>query len=326
VRRMRAVVVREYGGPEVLRVERVARPSPPRGYDGIAVQRAGVNFFDTERRRSWRTAELPVILGTEVLGRRERDGARVVGLTDGGLGGYAEFALVPEQLAVPVPDKVSDTAALATLVQGLTAWHLLVTAARIRRGESVVITAAAGGVGSIAVQIARSQGASRVIALASTEAKRAIALQLGADVALDSSPDRLTERVLRANGDDPVDVALESVAGPVLDRLVAALGVGGRLVAYGQASGASNVVPVDLLMSRSIGVIGFWLTPYLADRTATRTVIEQLLADIADGRLQVLEGAAFPIAAAADAHSLISAGGTTGKITLTGGNDGWGAR
>jgi len=323
---MRAVVIRAFGGPEVLRAEYVPRPATAPGSTLIRVARAGVNYFDTERRASWRASELPVILGGEVAGRRLSDGQRVVGLIEAGTGGYAEYAAVPSEFAVPIPDGVSDRAALAVLVQGLTAWYLLVKAARVEAGESVVITAAAGGVGSLAIQVAKWLGATRVIAIASTEAKRRSALELGADVALDSAPAGLTERVRLANGGAGVDLVLESVAGPIVDALLDTLVTGGRLVAYGQASGSSNTVSVDRLMGASIGVLGFWLTPYLADRAATRRVIETLLAAVAEGRLRVREGPSFLIAHARHAHELIGAGASVGKVTLAADEAAWAGR
>jgi|KBSSwiStaDraftv2_1062776.scaffolds.fasta_scaffold459840_1 NADPH:quinone reductase len=324
---MRAVVIRAFGGPEVLAVERVPRPAIGLGHTLIKVARAGVNFFDTERRAAgWTAAHLPEILGTEVAGARVSDGRRVVGLTDGGVGGYAEYARVADEFAVPIPDDVPDTAALGVLIQGLTAWHTLRTAAGLRRDESVVITAAAGGVGSLAIQLAKRRGAGRVIALASTEQKRRAALALGADAAVDSALPGLTERVIAANGGSQVDVVLESVAGPILDALLRTLATGGRLVAYGQASGASNLVSVDTLMDYSIGILGFHLTPFLTDRAATRVVITELLAALAGRRLTVAEGPSFPIASAADAHRLVGSGQTSGKVTLLADEAGWAGR
>jgi NADPH:quinone reductase len=324
---MRAVLIRAFGGPEVLSVEWVPTPIAAPGTTPIKVTRAGVNYFDTERRaRGWKAAKLPEILGTEVAGARVSDGRRVVGLTDGGIGGYAEYAMVADELAVPIPGDVSDTAALGVLIQGQTASHALRTAARLRSGESVVITAAAGGVGSLAIQLAKWHGASRVIGLASTEEKRHNALALGADAVVDSAVEGLTDRVIAANGGSPVDVVLESVAGPTLDALLLTLATGGRLVAYGQASGASNMVSVDTLMDYSIGVVGFHLTPYLADKAATRVVIAGLLQAVADGRLKVVEGPSFPIASASEAHTAVGSGATRGKVTLIADEAGWAGR
>lgn len=324
---MRAVLARAFGGPEVLSVEWVPTPVAAPGTTPIKVTRAGVNYFDTERRAAgWEAAKLPVILGAEVAGVRVGDGRRVAGLTEGGIGGYAEYATVADEFAVPIPDDVSDTGALGVLLQGLTAWHALRTAARLRSGESVIITAAAGGVGSLAIQLAKWHGAGRVIGVASTEEKRHSALALGADAVVDSAVEGLTERVIAANGGSQVDVVLESVAGPVLDALLLTLAAGGRLVAYGQASGASNMVSVDTLMDYSVGVVGFDLTPCLADKAATRVVIAGLLQQLADGQLTVVEGPSFPIASASEAHSAVGSGATRGKVTLIADEVGWTGR
>lgn len=317
---MRAIVLDAHGGPERLRAGRADRPATPDGYALIHVERAGVNYFDLERRAAgWRdrTVGLPAILGTEVAGTRVDDGTRVIGLTDGGFGGYAEYAAVRDELAVPIPAGVDDTSALAMLIQGLTAWHIVATAARVRPGEAVVVTAAAGGVGSLAVQIARLHGAGRVIAVASTEDKRRLARELGAYAAIDGDPDGFADRVRAANDGAPVDVVLESVAGPIVDAALDALAPDGRIVVYGQASGASNTVSLDLLMSRGIGVHGYWLTPSTADGARTRRTVQTLLDHVAAGRLRVVPGPAFPIGQAAKAHAAIAARATTGKVTLT---------
>ena len=315
---MRAVVVESLGGPEVLKVREVARPLPVVGETLIRVSRAGVNYTDLGRReRGWRfpAQPLPIIPGLEVAGRRVSDGVRVVGLLPAGIGGYAEYAVVPDELTVPIPDGVDDAAALAVLVQGLTGWHLVVSAGRVRAGETVAVTAAAGGVGSLAIQIARLHGAGRVIAVASTEEKRRLTLELGADAAIDGTPEGFTERLLEANG-APVDVVLESIGGPIVDHALKALAHGGRLVAYGQASGASNIVSVDELMDRSIGVIGYWATPHMRDLIGSRHTIEGLLGDLASGELRAVEGPSFSLDDAAQAHVNVAARATVGKVTL----------
>src|SRR3954449_9059640 len=191
---MRAIQVQEFGGPEVLRIADVARPEPGPGEVLIQVTRAGINFADTHQRRNeyLAKAELPLVPGTEVAGVRDDTGERVVAVT--GTGGYAEYAAAPEALTVPIPDGVDDATALALIVQGLTAWHLYRTSARIREGETVVVHAGAGGVGSLAVQLGRPMGAGRVIATASSEEKRALALELGADAAVDSAPEGVARR------------------------------------------------------------------------------------------------------------------------------------
>src|ERR1700750_2081651 len=177
---MRAIQQQEFGGPEVLELVDLPVPEPADGEVLIRVSRAGMNFADThERRNDYLAAQqLPLVPGGEVAGVREDTGERVVALS--GTGGYAEYATAPEALTFPIPDGVDDGTALAMVVQGLTAWHLYRTSARVREGESVVVHAGAGGVGSLAVQLGRPMGAGRGIATASSEERRALALELGA--------------------------------------------------------------------------------------------------------------------------------------------------
>src|SRR4051812_40103175 len=180
---MRAIQIEEFGGPEVLRLVGLPTPEPADGEVLIRVAKAGMNFADTHQRHDQYVAaqELPMVPGAEVAGTREDTGERVVALT--GHGGYAEYATAPEQHCWPIPDGVDDGTALALLLQGLTAYHLYKTAARVQPGESVAVHSAAGGVGSLAVQLGPHMGAARVIATASTEERRALATKLGADVA-----------------------------------------------------------------------------------------------------------------------------------------------
>jgi NADPH:quinone reductase len=324
---MRAVVVETLGGPEVLQVRDVDRPSAGPDETLIKVDRAGINFSDIGRRRNgWTnpTQPLPVIPGFEVVGRRANDSARVLGVTTRGSGGYAEYAVMPDRLTVPVPDGVSDTAALAVAVQGVTAWGALVSAARLRPGDTVAVMAAAGGLGSLAVQLARLHGASRVIAVASTEQKRHLALELGADAAVAGGPNDLARDIRDANGGAGVDVLLESVGGAVTDAALDALAYDGRMVVFGQASGASNTVSLDRLMDRSVGVIGYWVTPFMRDGDGGRAAIETLLRWISERRLNVLEGPSFPIGQASEAHAAIEARATVGKVSLTVDHASWG--
>src|SRR4051794_31413477 len=196
---MRAIQCSRFGGPEVLTLADIPDPVPAPGQLLIDVTAAGVNFADIRRvEGAYGSPVLPFVPGSEVVGR-DPDGRRVLAPTPGAAGGYAGRAAVAAATAVPVPAGVSDGAALALLVQGLTAWHLLANSARLRDGESVVVNAAAGGVGSLAVQLARRFGAGRGIATASTAAQRELALGLGADAAVDSAPDGDAQRVPAAH-------------------------------------------------------------------------------------------------------------------------------
>src|SRR3954468_2470066 len=202
---MRAIQIQEWGGPEVLELVDLPVPEPAADEVLIEVSRAGLNYADTHRRTNSYVAkaELPLVPGAEVAGVRENTGERVVALT--GDGGYAEYATAPSALTFPIPDGVEDATALALVLQGLTAWHLYRTCGRVAPGESVVVHAAAGGVGSLAVQLGHPLGAGRVIATASTEAKRALALELGAHVAIDGGAEGLKERLIEANPGRQVD-------------------------------------------------------------------------------------------------------------------------
>jgi len=232
-----------------------------------------------------------------------------------GEGGYAERAIAPDSLCFDLPDQVSDAQALALVVQGVTAWHLLRTSSRMAQGESVVVHAAAGGVGSLAVQLAKAWGAGRVIATASTEAKRQAALDLGADVALDSSGDDLTARLKEANHGRGVDIVLEMAGGPVFDASLAALGRFGRLVTYGMASRTAPT-PVDpgRLMTGWKSVIGFWLIDCIGRPGMLAEPLAELLDMTASGALRPLIGQVYPLSEVARAHRDLRARTTVGKL------------
>lgn len=316
---MRAIRQQEFGGPEVLRLVEADEPVPGPGEVLVDVSVAGVNFADTHQRRNEYLAasELPLVPGSEVAGLRRDTGERVVALT-GGRGGYAEVAAVPAAHCFAVPEGVDDGTALALLLQGLTAWHLLRTSARVAPGESVVIHAAAGGTGSLAVQLARPlTGAGRVIATASSEEKRALAVELGADVAVATDAGGLTERLLDANGGAPVDVVLDAIGGEVFDASLAALAPFGRLVTYGVSGGATNTVNTRKLMRASRTVTGFWFRHCL-ERPAELldAPVADLFARAAAGELRVVVGATYPLAEAAQAQIDLAERRTTGKLLL----------
>jgi NADPH2:quinone reductase len=313
---MRAIQMSEYGGPEVLELVELPVPEPADGEVLIRVARAGLNFADTHRRTNTYLAkdELPLVPGSEVAGVREDTGQRVVALS--GDGGYAEYATAPAALTFPIPDGVDDATALALVLQGLTAWHLYRTCGRVAAGESVVVHSAAGGVGSLAVQLGRSMGAGRVIATASTPDKRDLALELGADVAIDGAAAGLTERIVEANLGAPVDVVFEMAGGPIFDASLAALAPFGRLVTYGIASGENNTVRSGDLMRRSRAVVGFWLFHCIGRPTMIDEALADLFGRVERGELRVVTGPAYPLEQAARAQTDLAERRTTGKVTL----------
>jgi NADPH2:quinone reductase len=315
---MRAIQITEFGGPDVLREADIPQPeaAPERSEVLIKVNRAGINFADTHHRENTylAPAQLPLVPGTEVAGTRVDNGERVVALT--GTGGYAEYAVAAAATTFPVPDGIDDGAALALLVQGITAWHLYATSARLRAGESVVVHAGAGGVGTLAVQLGRHFDAGRVIATASSENKRELCRSLGADAAIDSAADGMAQRMLEANDGRGVDAVFEMAGGEVFAQSLRALAPFGRVVLYGMASGEPPRVDPGALMRHSTGVIGFWLVHALGSPAMTGDVLARLFELVLEGALTPVLGATYPLAEAERAHRDLAARTTTGKLVL----------
>jgi NADPH2:quinone reductase len=313
---MRAIQMTEFGGPEVLQLAELPAPEPGDGEVLIAVTRAGLNFADTHTRTNTyvQKATLPLIPGGEVAGIRQDTGERVVALV--GSGGYAEYATAPAELTFPIPDGLDDGVALAMIVQGTTAWHLYRTAGRVCAGETVVVHGAAGGVGSLAVQLGRSLGAGRVIATASSEEKRALAIELGADAAIDSAPGDLTERLLEANGGRPVDVVFEMSGGAVFEASYRALAHFGRIVAYGIATSEANEIRTGSLLRHSRAVVGFYLFHCLERPAMFTDALADLFARAAPGELRAIVGNTYPLEQAAQAQIDLRERRTTGKLLL----------
>jgi NADPH2:quinone reductase len=311
---VRAITMKDFGDPDVLQLEEVVDPEPRGPQIVVNVTRAGVNYADIHVRGNTYLApvDLPYTPGNEVVGTTA-DGRRVVALTRGG--GYAEKALVHRRLNWEVPDGVSDEQAVPLALQGNTAWHLLFTVCQIKKGQKIVIPAAAGGVGSIAVQLAREAGA-QVIALASTEEKRQLALDLGAHTAIDSIENDLTERIKEAAG-GAVHAALEMTGGATLHQTVAALAPRGRLACYGFASGQLTDVSIHHLLENSLTVSGFWLPHLYTDREVSLEFsMKGLFAAVANGTLRTITGGTYALGEAAQAHRDLASRQTTGKLSL----------
>jgi NADPH2:quinone reductase len=313
---MRAIQQVEFGGPEVLELVDVPVPEPAEGQVLVRVTRSGCNFADTHQREDQyvQRQALPLTPGSEVAGIREDTGERVVALC--GRGGYAEYAVAPADRVFPIPDELDDGTALALLLQGLTAWHLYRTCARVARGESVLVVSGAGGVGSLAVQLARPMGAGRVIATASSEEKRALCLSLGADAAIDGSPEGLRERLLEANEGREVDIVLEMAGGPVFDVALRAMADMGRLVVYGISSREQNEVRTGRLLKRSQSIVGFWLFHYLERTEHLAAPLVELFELAASGQLRAVVGKTYGLSEARQAQEDLAARRTSGKVLL----------
>jgi NADPH2:quinone reductase len=313
---MRAIQITEFGGPEVLTLDEVPDPVAANGFDLVEVTAAGVNYADTHQiENSYvSTTELPLVPGSEVVGVTE-DGRRVSSLV--GTGGYAEKALAFPDLTFALPDEVSDGQALALMVQGLSAYHLLRTSTHLAPGESVVIHAAAGGVGTLAIQLATMWGAGRVIGVASSPDKRELAMSLGADATVDSGASDLRAALQDANNGAPIDIVLEMVGGPTFDASLAALAPFGRLATFGMA-GRTPPSPIDpgALLQRSRAVIGFWLVHCLGKPGMVKEPMAELLGMVAAGTLSPVVGATYPLADARRAHEDLLERRSTGKLVL----------
>jgi NADPH2:quinone reductase len=311
---VKAIQLREFGGADAFEFVELDEPTPGEGEVLIEVTRSGVNFADTHSSRNdyLSAQELPLIPGAEVAGRTV-DGRRVAALV--GNGGYAERIVVPEAMTIPIPDEVDDEQAAGALLQGLTAMALVNRMARIEAGETIVIEAAAGGTGTLAVQIAKAAGA-KVIGLASSAEKRALVEGLGADATVDSRSEDLRAAILAANDGDRVDAVLHMAGGDAFDAELAALAPLGRLVVFGNASRESRKIDSGVLLHGSKAVIGFWLVHVLARRDLAVPLIGELLGALASGALRVTVGAVYPLSEAAAAHRALESRQSSGKLLL----------
>ena len=311
---MKAIQIEEFGGPDVLEVVDLPDPEPADGHAVVDVARAGINFADTHAIRNDYLAEqtLPLIPGGEISGSTP-DGRRVAAIMANG--GYAQKVAVPEAWLVPLPDEVSDEQAAGLLLQGLTAHALLHYCAHVEEGETVVVEAAAGGTGSLAVQLAKRAGA-KVIALASSGEKQDLCRRLGADATADSRADDLKEAILDANGGEQVDVILH-MSGTGFEPELHALGMLGRIVVFGNAARHPNELQTNYLLQTSKSVLGFWLVALIARR---RDLIQSMTADllgaVASGELEVVIGNTYPLSEVAQAHKDLQERRTTGKLLL----------
>lgn len=313
---MRAVQITEFGGPEVLRVVEIDEPAPRADQVLVNVVRAGVNYADTHQAENSYLAPttLPFVPGAEVVGTTP-DGRRVIAIV--GSGGYAERVAADVRTVFDVPDGVDDVTALALAIQGTTAWLLLRRSVHLTPGESVVVHAAAGGVGSLAVQLAKAWGAGRIIATASSEAKRDLARELGADATVDVNHPQLTEALREANNGRRVDVVLDMTGGSVTDASLAALAPFGRLAFYGMASRTppTPVAPASLL-AHSTTVAGLWLVHALSVPGLLQTALTELYGLVERGALRAVAGGEYPLTEARQAHEHVRARRTVGKIVL----------
>ena len=321
---MKAVRIQETGAPEVMHLEDIETPTPKEGEVLVKVAAAGINYADlAQRQGAYLTrTRTPSTVGFEFAGTVEAlgpgvnapaVGTRVVAM---GEGGYAEYAIAPVSAVIPIPDSLDFARAAAFPVQGLTAYQLLRESAHLEHGESVLVHAAAGGVGTMAVQLAKLMGAGTVIGTASNAEKLALARRLGADVAINYTEDSWVEQVKNATGGQGTDIILEMVGGTIAEQSLKCLAPYGRMVVFGSASGQPVQFSAIQLMYKNQAIIGYWLTSQLSrtDRVARASM--ELMQYLAAGKLEIIVGHTFPLADAAEAHKAIAARKTVGKVVL----------
>lgn len=311
---MKAIQITTFGGPEVMNLVDLKEPIAGDDEVLLEVTAIGVNYADTHQTENTYLSPqtLPMIPGIEVVGTHNSKRY----LAPVSSGGYAQKAVAHKSSLIPIPESVSDEQALCMLVQGTTAWHLLKTMGHLNKGQSVVVHAAAGGVGTIAIQLAKMWGA-KVIAVTSSDEKAELAKSLGADVAVDANSDELAKAIREANGGRGVDLILEMVGGKTFDQSLLALGTFGKLITFGMASRtAPTPVHPGALMHGSKTVSGFWLSNCFGKKELLNDVIEELFTLISDGKLKPVIGATFPLSQAAQAHKSMLARESVGKIAL----------
>ncbi|OCP15397.1 MULTISPECIES: zinc-binding dehydrogenase [unclassified Ensifer] len=324
---MKAIEYRTFGGPEVLQLIDMPKPLPARGEALMRVGAIGLNFFEVLMRqdRYAVTPDLPMAPGVEVAGIVEALGAGVktpaVGMRVAvpmfafgrGAGGCAEYVAIDADALVPIPDEVSFEVATALMIQGLTALHLVRQSDP--RGKTVLVTAAAGGVGSLLIQLAREAGAKTVIGLAGGSEKVAFARSLGADLAIDYRAADWHAALGARPAGGPVETIYDMVGGSVTKSALGVLAQGGDLVFGAMGRFELETADIEQMLSANQSLRGFALLPSLTPSTMKADLCD-LFRRVVEGRLKVHVGGRFPLGQAAEAHRAMETRSTIGKIVL----------
>jgi NADPH2:quinone reductase len=321
---MKAIRIHETGGPEVLRLDEVETPTPKAGEVLIKVAAAGVNYADlAQRAGAYLTpTRTPMTPGLEIAGTvvalgegvsSVAEGTRVAAFCDGG---YAEYATSQASLVIPIPPTLDFTHAAAFPLQGITAFQILNESARIQPGESVLVHSAAGGVGTLAVQLAKRMGASTVIGTASNADKLDLVRRLGADATINYTESDWVAQVKLATGGKGADIILEMVGGTISEQSLQCLAPFGRMVIYGVASGQIAQFSGPQLMYKNQAIIGYWLASQISRPDRITLAIMSLMQYLLSGQLEIIVGQTFPLEQAFEAHKAIAERRTTGKVVL----------
>jgi NADPH2:quinone reductase len=322
---MKAVRYHECGEAEVLRWESIPDPVPGADELLIKVEAAGVNYADVMRRsgKYHFKVEFPALLGTEAAGTVAKVGANVKDFSVGdrvfcrttAAGCQAEMVVAPALEVVPLPKNLSFIDAAATPVVFLTAYHMLKTLAPVRRGETILIQAAASGVGTAAVQLAKVWGA-RIFATASSNEKLEFVKKLGADVCINYEKTDFVAEVMKLTDGLGVDRVLECVGGDVLTKSIDALAPGGMLMIYGRASGHLPPIMPEQIFAKNLHIVGLNIGGKPWTQTMHRAALDEILALAASGKIKSVISQTFPMAQVKEAHDHLSNRKTMGKVVL----------
>ena len=320
---MRAIRVHQYGDPDVMRLEEMGIPEPGPGEVRVMLEASGVNFIDTYQRSGQYKMNLPFIPGSEGAGRVDAMGEGVEGFAAGDyvayamqLGSYAEYAIVPVQKLVPVPPGINMLTVAAVMLQGMTAHYLSHDTYPIGEGDTVLVHAAAGGVGLLLVQMAKMRGA-RVIGTVSTEEKEALAREAGADEVIRYTEQDFEAEVKRLTAGQGLAAVYDSVGRDTFHKSMNCLRPRGYLVLYGQASGAVEPLNPQVLNQKgSLFLTRPSLGAYTLTHDETLRRAHDLFGWIADGRLAVRIDKTFPLEEAAEAHRYLENRQSKGKVLL----------
>ncbi|WP_010096672.1 quinone oxidoreductase family protein [Ornithinibacillus scapharcae] len=320
---MKAVIIEEFGGPEVLQYKDSPVPKYGEKEVLIKVTKTSVNYADIKNRTGRKAkGNFPIILGLDLVGTIVEVGSDVKELEVGQrviafprTGSYAEFAVADAQLAFPIPEEIQDDIAAASPIVSILSYKLLKDVGRIVKGESILIHSAAGGVGTTAIQLARLLGAGTIIGTVGNTAKMDVALDAGADHVF--TYDDFSDKVLKLTNGYGVDVILDSMSGKVAEDSIRCLADYGRLVHFGNSGGVAGDFKTTDFHASCRSVLGFSLgttrkkRPYLL-----REAAEQVIRYLASGELNIVIGREYPLSNVKDAHQLMESRKHTGKILL----------
>ncbi|HXZ88770.1 MAG TPA: quinone oxidoreductase [Candidatus Binataceae bacterium] len=321
---MKAIQFKEVGGPEVMQLVDIPKPELRPRMVRVRNHAIGINFADNFFRQGTYQIKpkLPDTPGMEAAGVIDEVGPEVEGLKPGmrvagiGLKGYAEYSLFYANQTIPLPDFVSFEEGAAFPIQTLTAWFMIHTCHHMTPGQTVIVHSAAGGVGIVAMQIAKAAGA-RVIGTVSSDSKIAIAKQYGADEVINYETHDFAKEVMRITGGKGADLNLDAIGKPTFEKGIGCMAPFGHIILYGRAGGPPDKLDVFRLFQNAVKVSGFVLLTASSQHHLMRQGTEACFNLMRDGKLKMLIGKTYPLAQAPEAHRFMESRQSVGKLVLT---------